>query len=49
MDSAKIDQDAKIPAETLNGLKDLGLFGIMVPEEFGRTVVFVNLKTILLI
>ncbi|KAI4794996.1 hypothetical protein KUCAC02_031705 [Chaenocephalus aceratus] len=27
VDSAKIDRDAKIPAETLNGLKELGLFG----------------------
>ena len=37
MDSAKIDHDAKIPAETLNGLKELGLFGIQVPEEYGKT------------
>uniref|UniRef100_A0A3Q0QUZ8 Complex I assembly factor ACAD9, mitochondrial n=1 Tax=Amphilophus citrinellus TaxID=61819 RepID=A0A3Q0QUZ8_AMPCI len=35
VDSAKIDQEAKIPPETLNGLKDLGLFGIMIPEEYG--------------
>uniref|UniRef100_A0A8C3UHH7 Complex I assembly factor ACAD9, mitochondrial n=1 Tax=Catharus ustulatus TaxID=91951 RepID=A0A8C3UHH7_CATUS len=28
VDSKKIDQDAKIPPETLQGLKDLGLFGI---------------------
>uniref|UniRef100_A0A665WH10 Complex I assembly factor ACAD9, mitochondrial n=1 Tax=Echeneis naucrates TaxID=173247 RepID=A0A665WH10_ECHNA len=35
VDSAKIDHEAKIPAETLNGLKELGLFGIMIPEEFG--------------
>ncbi|KAM4587104.1 complex I assembly factor ACAD9, mitochondrial isoform 2-T2 [Odontesthes bonariensis] len=35
VDSAKIDQEAKIPPETLNGLKELGLFGIMVPEEYG--------------
>lgn len=35
VDSAKIDRDAKIPAETLNGLKELGLFGVMVPEEYG--------------
>uniref|UniRef100_A0A671WCQ5 Acyl-CoA dehydrogenase family, member 9 n=1 Tax=Sparus aurata TaxID=8175 RepID=A0A671WCQ5_SPAAU len=34
-DSAKIDREAKIPPETLNGLKELGLFGIMVPEEYG--------------
>lgn len=35
VDSAKIDHEAKIPPETLNGLKDLGLFGIMIPEEYG--------------
>lgn len=35
VDSAKIDREAHIPPETLNGLKELGLFGIMVPEEFG--------------
>ncbi|XP_071349877.1 complex I assembly factor ACAD9, mitochondrial [Trachinotus anak] len=35
VDSAKIDHEAKIPLETLNGLKELGLFGIMVPEEYG--------------
>ncbi|KAF3689345.1 Acyl-CoA dehydrogenase family member 9, mitochondrial [Channa argus] len=33
--SAKIDDEAKIPPETLNGLKELGLFGIMIPEEYG--------------
>ncbi|KAM7006302.1 complex I assembly factor ACAD9, mitochondrial isoform 1-T2 [Tautogolabrus adspersus] len=35
VDSAKIDREARIPPETLNGLKELGLFGIMVPEEYG--------------
>ncbi|XP_062977323.1 complex I assembly factor ACAD9, mitochondrial isoform X2 [Elgaria multicarinata webbii] len=35
VDSKKIDQDAKIPQETLNGLKNLGLFGIQIPEEYG--------------
>nr|XP_056717617.1 complex I assembly factor ACAD9, mitochondrial [Euleptes europaea] len=35
VDSKKIDQDAKIPEETLNGLKNLGLFGIQIPEEYG--------------
>ncbi|XP_068567968.1 complex I assembly factor ACAD9, mitochondrial [Cebidichthys violaceus] len=35
VDSAKIDREAEIPPETLNGLKELGLFGIMVPEEYG--------------
>ncbi|XP_068598456.1 complex I assembly factor ACAD9, mitochondrial [Brachionichthys hirsutus] len=35
VDSSTIDREAHIPAETLNGLKELGLFGIMVPEEYG--------------
>uniref|UniRef100_A0A8D0GYZ7 Complex I assembly factor ACAD9, mitochondrial n=1 Tax=Sphenodon punctatus TaxID=8508 RepID=A0A8D0GYZ7_SPHPU len=35
VDSKKIDQDAKIPPETLNGLKNLGLFGMQIPEEYG--------------
>ncbi|TNN79613.1 Acyl-CoA dehydrogenase family member 9, mitochondrial [Liparis tanakae] len=35
VDSALIDREAKIPLETLNGLKELGLFGIMIPEEYG--------------
>ncbi len=39
VDSAKIDREAKIPPETLNGLKELGLFGIMVPEEYGKMTV----------
>lgn len=37
MDSKKIDEEAKIPPETLDGLKALGLFGIQVPEEYGET------------
>ncbi|XP_038265392.1 complex I assembly factor ACAD9, mitochondrial [Dermochelys coriacea] len=35
VDSKKIDQDAKIPPETLKGLKSLGLFGMQIPEEYG--------------
>ncbi|NWR77223.1 ACAD9 dehydrogenase, partial [Centropus unirufus] len=35
VDSKKIDRDAKIPPETLQGLKDLGLFGMQIPEEYG--------------
>uniref|UniRef100_A0A4W3I7S5 Complex I assembly factor ACAD9, mitochondrial n=1 Tax=Callorhinchus milii TaxID=7868 RepID=A0A4W3I7S5_CALMI len=35
VDSKKIDAEAKIPAETLKGLKDLGLFGQQIPEEYG--------------
>ncbi|XP_071983109.1 complex I assembly factor ACAD9, mitochondrial isoform X1 [Engystomops pustulosus] len=35
VDSKAIDQSAKIPPETLKGLKDLGLFGMQIPEEYG--------------
>ncbi|XP_071611557.1 complex I assembly factor ACAD9, mitochondrial isoform X2 [Heliangelus exortis] len=35
VDSKKIDRDGKIPPETLKGLKDLGLFGMQIPEEYG--------------
>uniref|UniRef100_A0A673IE48 Acyl-CoA dehydrogenase family member 9, mitochondrial-like n=1 Tax=Sinocyclocheilus rhinocerous TaxID=307959 RepID=A0A673IE48_9TELE len=35
VDSTKIDHEAVIPPETLNGLKELGLFGIQIPEEYG--------------
>ncbi|KAJ7316812.1 hypothetical protein JRQ81_002974 [Phrynocephalus forsythii] len=35
VDSKKIDQDAKIPEETLDGLRNLGLFGMQIPEEYG--------------
>jgi len=37
VDSKKIDHEAVIPPETLNGLKELGLFGIQIPEEYGET------------
>uniref|UniRef100_A0A2K6LLW8 Acyl-CoA dehydrogenase family member 9 n=1 Tax=Rhinopithecus bieti TaxID=61621 RepID=A0A2K6LLW8_RHIBE len=35
VDSRKIDQEGKIPDETLEKLKSLGLFGLQVPEEYG--------------
>ncbi|XP_063796662.1 complex I assembly factor ACAD9, mitochondrial [Pseudophryne corroboree] len=35
VDSKAIDHNAKIPPETLKGLKDLGLFGMQIPEEYG--------------
>ncbi|KAM7423304.1 hypothetical protein PAMA_011047 [Pampus argenteus] len=35
VDSYKIDQEAKIPPETMQGLKELGLFGLQIPEEYG--------------
>jgi acyl-CoA dehydrogenase family protein 9 len=35
VDSIAIDQDATIPASVLDGLKELGLFGLLVPERYG--------------
>uniref|UniRef100_A0AAY4EAX1 Complex I assembly factor ACAD9, mitochondrial n=1 Tax=Denticeps clupeoides TaxID=299321 RepID=A0AAY4EAX1_9TELE len=35
VDSKLIDHEATIPSETLKGLKELGLFGIQIPEEYG--------------
>ena len=35
VDSAKIDREANIPAEVLQGMKELGLFGMVIPTEYG--------------
>lgn len=35
VDSRKIDREGKIPDDTLEKLKRLGLFGMQVPEEYG--------------
>lgn len=35
MDGPKIDREAKIPDETLKGLKELGLYGQQIPQEYG--------------
>ncbi|RMX59352.1 hypothetical protein pdam_00014009 [Pocillopora damicornis] len=35
VDSAHIDKTAKIPEEVMGGLKELGLFGLLIPEEYG--------------
>ncbi|XP_064604825.1 complex I assembly factor ACAD9, mitochondrial-like [Liolophura sinensis] len=35
LDSQAIDVNAKIPEETLQQIKDLGLFGQQIPEEYG--------------
>ncbi|OGU00209.1 MAG: acyl-CoA dehydrogenase [Gemmatimonadetes bacterium GWC2_71_10] len=35
VDGDQIDRDAKIPADVVQGLKDLGAFGIKIPEEYG--------------
>jgi acyl-CoA dehydrogenase family protein 9 len=35
VDSAKIDKEHQIPDEVLQGMKELGLFGMTIPEEYG--------------
>jgi acyl-CoA dehydrogenase family protein 9 len=35
VDSAKIDLEAAIPPEVLRGMKDLGLFGMTIPQDYG--------------
>jgi acyl-CoA dehydrogenase family protein 9 len=37
IDPAAIDRDAAIPPAVLAGLKDLGLFGLLIPHEHGGT------------
>ncbi len=35
VDSDKIDREGKIPPEVIQGLRDLGAFGIKIPTEYG--------------
>ncbi|KAL9959520.1 hypothetical protein ACROYT_G032847 [Oculina patagonica] len=35
VDSAQIDKTAKIPEDVMEGLRDLGLFGLIIPEKYG--------------
>ena len=35
VDSAKIDREHEIPKEVLDGLKEMGLFGLQIPTEYG--------------
>ncbi|WP_026818657.1 acyl-CoA dehydrogenase family protein [Arthrobacter castelli] len=35
LDSARIEREAKIPDEYLNGLAELGVFGMKIPKEYG--------------
>jgi len=35
VDSARIDREGVIPNEVLEGMKDLGLFGTNIPQEYG--------------
>ena len=35
VDSERIERDARIPEETIQGLRDIGAFGIKIPREYG--------------
>jgi alkylation response protein AidB-like acyl-CoA dehydrogenase len=35
VDSDRIDREGKIPAAVVQGLRDIGAFGIKIPEEYG--------------
>jgi hypothetical protein len=35
VDADRIDREKEIPPEVLDGLRELGLFGIKIPQEFG--------------
>ena len=35
VNSLKFDQDKKLPPEIIQGLKEMGLFGLIIPEAFG--------------
>ena len=35
---AQIDREATIPEEVLDGLKELGLFGLQIPEEYCKII-----------
>ena len=36
VDSTAIDREAKIPDDVLDTMKSLGLFGLQIPEKYGR-------------
>ena len=36
--SARIDEEHSIPDEVMAGLRELGLFGLQIPEEYGGLV-----------
>jgi alkylation response protein AidB-like acyl-CoA dehydrogenase len=35
VDSAQIDREGRIPADVIQGLRDIGAFGIKIPQEYG--------------
>ena len=35
VDSDRIDREGQIPPEVIQGLRDIGAFGIKIPQEYG--------------
>ncbi len=35
VDSRKIDEEARVPVELIEEMKQMGLYGVIIPEEFG--------------
>lgn len=35
IDSGKFDEMAEMPEDVINGWKELGFFGLLIPEEYG--------------
>lgn len=35
VNSAKFDEEKKLPSEVIQGLREMGLFGLIIPEAFG--------------
>jgi acyl-CoA dehydrogenase family protein 9 len=35
VDSPEFDRQEKFPEDVINGMKELGLFGLVIPEEYG--------------
>ena len=42
VDSADIDKKAKISEDVMGGLRDLGLFGLLIPEKYGKSKGFAS-------
>lgn len=42
VDSSRIDKEANIPNDVLETMKQLGLFGLQIPEEYGLYAPFTH-------
>ena len=45
VDSLKFDQEKKLPPEIIKGMKEMGLFGLIIPEAFGGSELTQTLYT----